>query len=80
MYDFLYDQQEIYDYYNEIFEAKSTMDFNITVRQPMLPFAFALENFDEVLLEFIEDKDIQSLANLRWYIFSSSFEGCEKEK
>ena len=52
MYDFLYDQQDIYDYYNEIFEEKNNSDslsFVINVRQPKLPFGFALENFDSIL-------------------------------
>jgi hypothetical protein len=76
MYDFLYDQQDIYDYYNEIFEERKNSNLinkpQINVMQPMLPLSFALENFDDILYEFTEEKDMQSLANIRWYIFNSN--------
>lgn len=76
MYDFLYDQQDIYDHYNEIFEDRKNNNLinntQINVRRPMLPLSFALENFDDILVEFTDEKDMQSLANIRWYIFNSS--------
>lgn len=70
MYDFIYDTQEIYDYYDQIFEEKNnSMDsVFIDVRNKELPYALALENFDDLLMEFQDDKDMMSLANLRWYI------------
>lgn len=79
MFDFLYDQQDIYDYYREIFEEKAnSMDGMINVRQPMQLFSMTLENFDMLLTEFSEEKDMLTLANLRWYIYSSNFDNYEK--
>ncbi len=74
MYDFIYDQQDVYDYYTDIFEerenSKSLNPGKIEVRQPALPFAAALERFDDVLNEFIDEKNRIALGNLRWYTFT----------
>jgi hypothetical protein len=79
MFDFLYDQQDIYDYYNGIFEEKqNSIDGIINVRQPMQLFSMTLENFDMLLPEFSEEKDMQTLANLRWYIYNFNFDNSEK--
>jgi hypothetical protein len=84
MYDYLYDQQDIYDYYDDIFEQKE-QNFNlpVTVRKDHLPFAGLLENFDNLILEFIDDKDIETLKNYRWYNFKPVFastENCFEQK
>lgn len=70
MYDFLYDQQDIYDYYDEIFQEKEqNFDLPVNVRQYDKPFALLLENFDNLVMEFTEDKDIETLKNYRWFNF-----------
>ncbi len=79
MYDFVYDQQDIYDYYDEVFEEKNkSMFYEIKVRQEYQPFSQALVNFDSILSEFSEENEGRNLANLRWYIFHSNFESGNK--
>lgn len=84
MYDFLYDQQDLYDYYDEIFERRQySLHFgNFSLRRPDLPFAALLENFDLILSESkTDEKFIDNLANLRWYICSSTgFDQNQKEE
>jgi hypothetical protein len=78
MYDFIYDQQDIYDYYDEEFERKeSCFPSAVTVRRLDLPFAAALESFDDVLLQF-DEKDMYALANIRWYTNTYTFEQSDK--
>jgi hypothetical protein len=69
MYDFLYDQQDVHDYYTEIFEERNNSLYSgaIQVRQDCLPFSSALENFDEIMSHFSTENDINILANIRWY-------------
>ena len=80
MYEFIYDQQEIYDYYDEIFEERESSfpPGVINVRKPEKPFAYAVENFDDILAEFYDEKDMQYLANFRWYIVESNMENNDK--
>jgi hypothetical protein len=75
MYDFIYDQQDIYDFYNEIFDDRNSNSSHsmicsqgINVRQPHLPFCFALESFDDILFQFNDERSMKKLANFRWYI------------
>jgi len=80
MYDFLYDQQDIYDYYEEIFEERSdSFESTIMTRQPYQAFSLALENLDEIFQQFSEENDIYNLASIRWYTSSGLLEGCEEE-
>jgi hypothetical protein len=66
MYDFIYDQQDIYDYYDDIFDAGRIM--SIKVRKEELPLAETLKEFYYVLNnEFTDEKDMYMLANIRWY-------------
>jgi hypothetical protein len=75
MYDFIYDQQDIYDYYDEAFQSKSeSISGSVSVRQPELPLASALENIDDLLFQFSSDNDCQELANFRWYTFKYSLD------
>lgn len=75
MYDFIYDQQDIYDYYDEIFEQKNkTLSCSVNVRQPHLPLASTLENIDDIISEFYDEKDMLALANIRWYISQYSLD------
>jgi hypothetical protein len=80
MYDFLYDQQDLFDHYDEAFENKNkSFGALLNVRKPELPFANALENFDDIMAEFFEEKDMLSLANLRWYICHATLDKNDDE-
>jgi hypothetical protein len=75
MYEFIYDQQNIYNYYDEKFEEKNkSLNYTINARQPMGVFGSALESFDDLLPEFFDEKEMQLLANIRWYNLNSSLE------
>jgi hypothetical protein len=74
MYDFIYEQQDIYDHYDEEFENRQSSFYSsVRVRRPDLPLASALEQFDDILLQF-DEKDMYSLANMRWYTNQFTFE------
>jgi hypothetical protein len=71
MMEFIYDSQDIYFYYDEIFENKSLMPY--TIRKPELPFANFLGNnyYDmlNLLLNSENLNDRNSLLKIRWYNF-----------
>ena len=74
MYDFLYDQQEVYEYYQEVFEEKDNDAFyQIMPRNPGLPFAKMLIDFDLILGEFFEEKDMDNLSEYRWYCYNAGY-------
>jgi hypothetical protein len=68
LYDFLYDQQDLYDEYSEMIMNKNYKESLINVRRKDLPFANCLENFVSVLKEFQNDGEAGRLAKLRWYL------------
>jgi hypothetical protein len=76
MYDFIYNQQDIYDYYDEIFEDKKNNFLTyIKIRRLDLPLVDVLQNFDDILNnEFIDEKDMYCLANIRWYSNNINFD------
>jgi hypothetical protein len=77
MYDFIYDQQDIYDYYDDIF-AKSMY---IEVRREDLPLADTLREFYDILNnEFTDEKDMYMLANIRWYENNFNLDMGEKKE
>ena len=73
--DNLYDQQDIYCHYDEIFEMKNlSKEDNKTPidlrNNNILPFSNLLENFyEEILNEFKDENERDSLSNIRWYNF-----------
>jgi len=73
MYDFLYDQQDLYEYYDQFFNTNKTNSKNkllITSPTPKnydLPFGSILTDFELLLGEFYDENDIIALANFRWY-------------
>lgn len=69
LYDFLYDQQDLYEYYDEFFYNKKYQKSSILVKNQELPLASSLENFPEVFRELCADQDKVTLGKLRWYIF-----------
>ncbi len=65
MYDFIYDQQEIYDYYDDIIDNRCMY---VEVRRQDIPLAEALREFYDILNnEFTDESDMYMLANIRWY-------------
>jgi hypothetical protein len=74
MYDFLYDQQDVYDFYYGVFEERQNnymmVSTSLTIRRPELPFSYLLESFDDILIQFNNDEEMNELLNLRWYIFN----------
>jgi len=80
MMDFIYDQQDIFSYYDDIFDTRK-FGQNIPVRKNDLPLANLLENsYDQIANEFIEESDKNSLLNIRWYNFSEQEKEFEKRK
>jgi hypothetical protein len=78
MYDFIYDQQDIYDYYDDIFESGRCIF--IEVRRQDLPLADTLRDFYDILNnEFTDEKDMYMLANIRWYENSFNLDMGEKK-
>lgn len=78
--DFIYDQQEIFSHYDEIFENRK-FGQNIPVRKNELPLASLLEHsYDRLINEFIEETDKSALLNIRWYNFSEFEKEFEKRK
>lgn len=70
MQDFIYDQQDIFSYYDEIFESRK-FGQNIPVRKSELPFANLLENnYDSLISEFLNQEDKNILLKIRWYDFN----------
>jgi len=80
MMDFIYDQQEIFSHYDEIFESRKFGQI-IPVRKNELPFASLLENsYDRILSEFNDESDKAALLYLRWYNFNEFENEFEKRK
>lgn len=72
LYDFVYDQQDLYDYYDQYFKDFSDhiLDINNTsveIRTPNIPFSYCLQNFEEQLYFFENETYKLTLAKLRWY-------------
>ena len=71
MMEFIYDSQDIYSYYDEIFENKCLMPF--IIRKPELPFANFLGNNYYDMLELLSNSensdDKKSFMKIRWYNF-----------
>ena len=72
LYDFVYDQQDLYDYYDQYFKDFSDhiLDLNnsnLEIKNQGIPFASFLQNFEEQLYIFENEEFKLSLAKLRWY-------------
>jgi hypothetical protein len=72
LYDFVYDQQDLYDYYDQFFKDFSDhlLDLNLNnvdIRTSGIPFSSCLENFEEQLYIFENDIYKSTLGKLRWY-------------
>jgi len=67
MMEFIYDTQDIYFHYDDIFYNKTQIPFEI--RKPELPFANFLSNNFYDILGLLENNptDKTSFLNIRWY-------------
>jgi hypothetical protein len=68
----VYDQQDLYDYYDQYFKDFSDhlLDININnidIRTSGIAFSNCLQNFEEQLYFFENDKYKSLLGKLRWY-------------
>ena len=64
LFDFLYDEQELYVYYDELFEQKKYIPKNDNI-----PFSSFITNYQSFFLNIYNDKKkIKRLKKLRWYL------------
>jgi len=71
LYDFLYEQQDLYDFYDDVFYEKEDDPFYmINPRNPDLPFASALMNIDSLFNEFSKEESVTFLSKMRWYSYN----------
>lgn len=68
MYDFIYDQQDLYEYYDGYFK-NGNLDSVVEVKNPELPFTFSLENLVTHIKECQSSQNKQLLAQYRWYVY-----------
>jgi len=72
LYDYVYDQQDLYDYYDPYLKDFSDRLFdpncnNFELKTPGVYFESCLLNFEEQLNTFDNSSSKLSLAKLRWY-------------
>ena len=81
MYDFIYDQQDLYEYYDQFLNTnnkknKNTKKLSLSLKSNSttvipknedFPFSSLLVNFELVIGEFFEEQDIKAFAEYRWY-------------
>ena len=64
LFDFLYDEQELYVYYDELFEYKKYKPKNRNI-----PFGSFITNYQSLFKDiYNDDKNIKRLKKLRWYL------------
>ncbi len=71
MFEFIYDQQELYEYYDEFLDEDQGVLINPTPKNMELPFTSLLTEFKAVKREFRNKKDENDLAQFRWYDYSN---------
>ena len=64
LFDFLYDEQELYAYYDDLFDQKKYIPKNKNI-----PFSSFIKNYQNLFLNIYNDeKKIKRLKKLRWYM------------
>ena len=64
LFDFLYDEQELYSYYDELFEQKKYITKNKNI-----PFSSFITKYQNLFVNIYNDqKKIKRLKKLRWYL------------
>ena len=64
LFEFLYEEQEIYEYYDELFEQKK-----FEARSTDIPFSSFVTNYQNLFLDIKNDKKkMKRLKKLRWYL------------
>ena len=64
LFDFLYDEQKLYVYYDELFEHKK-----YKAKNKNIPFSSFIENYQNLFKDIYNDKKkIKRLKKIRWYL------------
>lgn len=64
LFDFLYDEQELYAYYDELFKQKKYIP-----KKSKIPFGSFITNYQSLFVNiYNDDKKIKRLKKLRWYL------------
>lgn len=64
LFDFLYDEQELYAYYDELFKQKKYVP-----KKSKIPFGSFITNYQSLFVNiYNDDKKIKRLKKLRWYL------------
>lgn len=64
LFEFLYEQQELYEYYDELFEQKKYVP-----KSTDIPFSSFVTNYQKLFLDIKNDKkQVKRLKKLRWYL------------
>jgi hypothetical protein len=81
-YEFLFEQQDLYDYYENQYKNISSVSINFSnpiysqVKREDLPFSKCLQNFSEIYMMYHQYDDLPSklkLAKFRWYCNDKEF-------
>ena len=77
LFDFLYNEQELYDYYDNLRDNNK----KFLPKSNNLPFKYFLENYDNLYLDIENNKSkMNSLKKIRWYLITDLFEHKDKKK
>lgn len=64
LFDFLYDEQELYSYYDELFKQKKYIP-----KKSKIPFSSFITNYQSLFVNiYNDDKKVKRLKKLRWYL------------
>jgi hypothetical protein len=64
LFDFLFEEQELYEYYDELFDKKKYIPKNENI-----PFSSFITNYESLFINiYNEKKKIKRLKKLRWYL------------
>ena len=64
LFDFLYDEQELYAYYDELFKQKKYIP-----KKSKIPFGSFITNYQSLFVNiYNDDKKVKRLKKLRWYL------------
>jgi hypothetical protein len=76
LYDFLYEQQDLFDYYDEFLlpEFNPSFESDVIVKNSFLPLADSLKNFSKIFKEMNNQENLKKLSFLRWYNLIPNYE------
>ena len=77
LFDFLYEQQDLYSYYDELLlpDFNPNFESEVIVKNSFLPLSNILKNFSMFLKNLNDNQDMfKNLSFLRWYNLSPNYE------